>query len=228
MPSGGDAGQRPKQPRSTRPAWPERDIPDPTADPRESVISLRRAGKQDRAGIATRSFCWSRRTSHSLTVSLDVVLDCRLKELALLQTLVLDEELFCQHWLSELSDSCVDSCLISILLYNHTQLTICLYDKFKAVPDVVRLGREATSEQYPQLSRLDLHDMKDFTSRYDYSSNSDEDAFDSNYFLHGIPAEKWEEMLRELADGIRPAVSEAFQATDVAVDVKYVREGCFR
>lgn len=155
------------------------------------------------------------------------LIDYRLKDFTLLKTLALDEELFCRHWHKE-SYLGSDTCLISILPDIVSSLTIRLHDKFKAVPDIMRLGRDKALGHYPQLSSLEVHILHDADAPDDHHSvNQVEDAFDSEYLLHAIPPQKWEETLRELADKVRPAIVTSFQDADVLVDVRYVYERLF-
>lgn len=155
------------------------------------------------------------------------LLDFRLKSLALLTTLVLDEELFCQHWLfdghANKDESYSNICLISILPNNISSLTVRLHDKFKAVVDIIRLGKEvALGHYHSQLSHLQVYVIHDVTGPADpYNLNQDPDAFDSEYFLYAVEPEGWKETLRALAETIRPTIAQAFAATDVAVKVEY-------
>lgn len=156
---------------------------------------------------------------------IDTLLGFRMKEFTVLSTLVLDEELFCQHWLS---DSSQDSCLVNILPETVSSLTVRLHDKFKAVPDIERLGRQVASGYYSKLSRLQVHVLHDREEIEDtWNANQDPDAFDSEYLLHSVPEEQWETTLRELAESIRLTVTEAFRDAEVAVEVKYVFEISF-
>lgn len=155
-------------------------------------------------------------------LSKETLLDFHLKEFTALRTLVLDEELFCHHWLS---DSCQDSCLINILPENISSLTVRLHDKFKAVPDIVQLGKRVALGYYSQLSRLRVNVLQDrLLVEDDWNGNGDPNAFDSGYLLYGISDVLWAKTLRELAADIRPTVSIAFQHTKVAVEVEYVLE----
>ncbi|CEJ90643.1 hypothetical protein VHEMI06411 [[Torrubiella] hemipterigena] len=155
------------------------------------------------------------------------LIDYRLKDFTTLKTLALDEELFCKHWHKEAYlDS--DACLVRILPDNISSLTVRLHDKFKAVPDIIRLGRDKALGHYPKLSSLEVHILHDADAPDDHHNvNQVEEAFDSEYLLHAIPPKKWEETLRELADKIRPAIVTSFQDTDVVVDVRYVYERLF-
>lgn len=147
----------------------------------------------------------------------------QLREFTLLRTLVIDEEFFCQHWLS---DSYLDSCLVDILPAGVSSLTVRLHDKYKAVPDILRLGRDVASGHYPQLTRLQVYVLRDVAGPLDPWNNDEHlDAFDSDdYFLHGVQSVQWEEAIQALADTIRPTVLQAFDGTDVAVKVEYLYE----
>lgn len=157
----------------------------------------------------------------------DSLLNAKLVEFSSLTTIILDEELFCQHWLSDTNVS-EDSCLIHILPKTLSSLTIRLHDKFKAVPDVVRLGNEVLLGGYPRLSCVAVNIIQDIDEPEDpYAGNRNPDAFNSEYLLHGIPSDQWEETLRAFANSTRLAVMKAFQGTKVAIDVRYIHELLF-
>lgn len=161
------------------------------------------------------------------TFASEQLLDHRLKDFTKLKTLALDEELFCRHWIK---DTCLhaDACLVDILPETVTALTIQLHDKFKAVPDIIRLGGDAALGRYPHLSRLAVRVLHDTTSPNDrFNMNRIEAAFDTEYLLHATPPKEWEERLRRLADRIRPDIIASFQDANVVVDVRYVYEKQF-
>lgn len=152
----------------------------------------------------------------------ETLFDIRLKEFTSLTTLTLDEELFCHHWLSQSSQ---DSCLVNILPDSVTSLTVRLHDKFKAIPDIVRLGREACLGRYSELSRVYVHVVDDVERLSDYGNlNEDPEAFDAAYFLHAIDPNKWKEALQILAVETRPKIVKAFEETNVQVEVKFVND----
>lgn len=154
---------------------------------------------------------------------IETLVDSRLRDFTLLKTLVVDEELFCQHWLPA---PCPDSCLVDILPPGVSSLTVRLHDKYKAVPDVVRLGRDVASGHHPQLSRLQVCVLRDVAGPLDpYNFDEHLDVFDSDeYFLHGVQSDRWEQAIQTLADTIRPTIVQAFNGTDVAVQVEYFYE----
>lgn len=155
------------------------------------------------------------------------LMDFRLKELTLLTTLVIDEELFCQHWLSDDSNATVnasfDTCLISILPETVSWLTVRLHDKLKAVPDIAQLGKEiALGHHNSQLSFLQVYVIHDVAGLADpYNLNNDPDAFDSTYFLYAVEPETCEEALQVEVESIRPTIVQAFSGTNVMVKVAY-------
>lgn len=151
------------------------------------------------------------------SVPRETLLDPRLKELTMLTTLLLDEELFCQHWLDDL---CLDSCLVNILPDNISHLTVRLHCKCKTIPDILRLGHEVAAGSYPQLSRVHVHVLRDMrTAGNERKCNMNRDPDD---LLRGIPHEKWEQTPQSLTDTIQPALQEAFASTSVAVEIQYM------
>lgn len=156
------------------------------------------------------------------------LLDYRLKDFTLLKTLALDEQLFCRHWQK---GECVDSdaCLTDILPQNVSSLTVRLHDKFKAVPDIIRLGRDKALGHYPQLLSLSVRVLHDAKSPSDgFNMNQIEGSFDAEYLLYDIPPKQWEETLRQLVDKIRPSIVESFQNADgISVSVEYLYEDLF-
>lgn len=154
------------------------------------------------------------------------LLDHRMKELSLLTTLVLDEELFCRHWLQD-ARADMNACLTTVLPENLTSLTVRLHDKFKAVPDIIQLGRVRALGCYTRLTNLQVHVLHDTTAPDDpYSSNRIPDSFDDSYLLHAVPPDKWEETLRGLTEKIRPDIVQAFPQMTL-VEVRYVYEEIF-
>ncbi|CEJ94981.1 hypothetical protein VHEMI10485 [[Torrubiella] hemipterigena] len=154
---------------------------------------------------------------------IQTLVDSRLREFTGLKTLVVDEEIFCQHWLS---DSCQDSCLVDILPAGVSSLTVRIHDKYKVVPDIVRLGRDVASGRYSRLSRLQVYVLRDVAGPLDpYNFDELLDVFDSEeYFLYGVQSGQWQQAIQALADTIRPTVVQAFNGTDVAVKAEYLYE----
>lgn len=74
-----------------------------------------------------------------------------LKEFSALETLILDEELFCHHWML---DSYHNSCIVDILPDSVSFLTIRMHDKYKTIPDLTRLGQSVAEGGFPRLSRI--------------------------------------------------------------------------
>lgn len=152
----------------------------------------------------------------------ETLLRYRLKGLFVLETLVLDEELFCHHWLP---DPCDDSCIVDILPDSLTFLTIRMHDKFRTVSDLARLGQSVAKGALPRLSRLRVEILHDILARSDYTTaNRNEDAFDAEYHLYDVPWEQWRSTIRGLTEHVAVRVREAFQGTKVAVEVEYVYE----
>lgn len=150
------------------------------------------------------------------------LLGCSLKEFSVLETLILDEELFCRHWLLDSSD---DSCITDILPESVSFLTIRTHDKYKAVADLIRLAQRVVKGAFPRLSQLRVEVLHDIVIiEYHEGFNRNEDAFDAEYLLYHVPEEQWESTIRELAEHVGARVREAFQGTKVAVDVEFVLE----
>lgn len=119
-----------------------------------------------------------------------------------------------------------NACLVNVLPEKVSSLTIRLHDKFKAVPDLLRVGQEVASGRYPRLSHLQVYVLRDVAGPLDpFNFDEQLDVFDSEeYLLHAVEPEQWEGAVKALADTIRPTVMQAFDGTNVTAKVEYLYE----
>lgn len=150
-----------------------------------------------------------------------------LKHFTSLQVLVLDEQLFCDHWNSKpANNDCVEAdCLVRILPETVTTLTIRLHDKFKAVPDLVRLGTEKQQGSFPRLVRVQVDVLQDFAQTvYHGVRDPEPPGFDHEYLLFGLERSEWGPAVIKLAQKIRPVILTAFGETECIATVDYLEE----
>lgn len=150
-----------------------------------------------------------------------------LKHFTSLQVLVLDEQLFCGHWNSK--PECVeDDCLVRILPETVTTLTIRLHDKFKAVPDLVRLGTEKKQGSFPRLIRVQVDVLQDLIHPvYQSVTHYDPPGFDHEYLLFGLERAEWGPAVMKLTEKIRPVILTAFEEAECIAVVDYLEEQLF-
>ncbi|CEJ81036.1 hypothetical protein VHEMI01188 [[Torrubiella] hemipterigena] len=130
--------------------------------------------------VSLELFCSIAKIPHQLDITL---LDKTIKQFINLTRLVLDEQLFCHHWTSTAGD-CPDTCLVDVLPQTVTDLTVRRHDKYKAVPDIIRLGGETRSGNFPCLAKLQIYVLNDLGELY-FHWHQNEHLFDSQYLLHG-------------------------------------------
>lgn len=167
-------------------------------------------------------FCSLAKIPHLINSTL---LDKTIGQFIHLTRLVLDEQLFCHHW-EWIDGNCPDTCLVSILPQTLTNLTIRLHDKYKAGPDILRLGRDTRSGHFPSLARLQVDVLHDMGELY-FHWHQNESLFDSQYLLYEKPAEEWEKTLDDLVQAIRPLILDEFKGTGVIVRVDLLEEQLF-
>lgn len=160
-----------------------------------------------------------------------------LKDFVALESLIIDEQCFCRHWLKDkdafysyegsyILDS-KPSCLTSILPPHLKHLTIRLHDKYYAVGDIVGLGKEVASGGFPHLTRVSVIVVDEVKQkeRYTYSYDTILEGDKRREFLEAV-AEK-QEALQNRTQEWQQEIPAAFEGSRVDATVKRVVEDVF-
>lgn len=155
-----------------------------------------------------------------------------------LQSLIIDEQCFCKHWLKDkeqaysyegpyMLDSESLTCLTDILPPHVTNLTVRLHDKYYAVDDVIELGQQVASGGFPELSTLSVIVVDEVKrkERYKYLDDAVLDSGKRREFFETV-AEKQDDLQRKAWEWQRE-IMDAFTGTKVNVVVERVVEDVF-